>query len=111
MRSGASTVPAALRSVGFGRVNAPPVTTTEAEDCDPRSGPDVPFSERLLLTRPEAARVIGVGVTTLDELVAAGQVIACRVGRKPLFHRADLSDFVSRIREAAHRQAGKVQDQ
>ena len=52
----------------------------------------------LLVSRADAARTLGIGTTTLDALIASGDLRAVRVRRRVLLHPDDLASFVERAR-------------
>ncbi|KLL09503.1 excisionase family DNA-binding protein, partial [Protofrankia coriariae] len=51
---------------------------------------------KLLLTAAEAAAVLGVGRSTVYELMAAGQIESVRIGRSRRIPRAALVAYVDR---------------
>ena len=57
----------------------------------------VPVSEKILLSRHEAAQLLGISWRTLDELVRRGEIRIRRVGGptrgRVLFSRAELQRF------------------
>jgi excisionase family DNA binding protein len=50
----------------------------------------------LLLTIPDAARVLAVGRSTLYELIASDQLATVRIGRCARISVSELEDFVAR---------------
>ncbi len=52
--------------------------------------------EALLIARPEAARLLGVCLRTLDYLIERGELPVRRVGRRVLIPRAALEQFARR---------------
>lgn len=60
------------------------VTTTVSEESD-----------RLLVTRPEAARILGLSLREVDNLRASGRLMAKRHGSKVLFPRTELERFAN----------------
>jgi excisionase family DNA binding protein len=54
--------------------------------------------ERLLLAIPEAARALGIGRSTLYELIAAGDIEIVHIGRSARVTVAGLHEFVERRR-------------
>jgi excisionase family DNA binding protein len=52
-------------------------------------------SQRVTLTVPEAAELLGVGRTTLYELVRAGKFPAVRLGRRILIPRRALDEVLA----------------
>jgi excisionase family DNA binding protein len=61
----------------------------------PRSDPSRPAAE-LLLRIPEAARVLGVGRTTLYRLIDNGDIRVLRIGRAVRIPVDELQAFVAR---------------
>jgi excisionase family DNA binding protein len=53
---------------------------------------------KLLLTPAEVAEVLGVGRSTVYELLAAGLVESVRIGRARRIPRAALDAYVARLR-------------
>jgi excisionase family DNA binding protein len=51
--------------------------------------------ERLMYRLPEAAAILGLGRTTLYELVAAGSIRPVRLGRAIRITRSELERFVA----------------
>ena len=51
----------------------------------------------ILLSRTEAARLLGIGRTTLDRLVAEGAITTVRIGRRALVHRAEVERFAAAL--------------
>jgi excisionase family DNA binding protein len=47
----------------------------------------------LVVTREEAAEVLRLSLRTVDKLLAAGQIVARRVGRRVLIPRAEIERF------------------
>ncbi len=60
---------------------------------------------KLLLTTDEAAEVLGVGRTTVYELLNAGLVESVRIGRSRRIPRAALVAYVDRLRGVAGAEA------
>lgn len=50
----------------------------------------------LLVSRTDAARTLGIGTTTLDALIASGDLPAVRVRRRVLLRPHDLATFAER---------------
>jgi excisionase family DNA binding protein len=77
---------------------------SDASDCkDSVARPDAPSLRNgapspLLLTVPQAALVLGIGTTRLYELVATGELQSVRIGRSRRIARADIDEFVERLR-------------
>jgi excisionase family DNA binding protein len=55
-------------------------------------------SEPLLVRVPEAARLLGLGRSTVYELIAAGDIEVVHVGRACRVPRSALDEFVERRR-------------
>lgn len=55
------------------------------------------MAETLAISVVEAAREIGVGRTTIFELIRKGELKAVRLGARTLIRRADLADFLDRL--------------
>jgi excisionase family DNA binding protein len=51
-------------------------------------------NQTLLVTVEEAARLLGVGRTTMFELIGSGDVKSVRLGRRRLIARKSLESFV-----------------
>lgn len=59
----------------------------------------------LLLDKKQAAKVLSIGVRTLDKLVRTGQIRPLRIGRRVLFARCFLEDYISeRMKRPEHKQ-------
>jgi excisionase family DNA binding protein len=54
-----------------------------------------------LIPRLEAAATLGVGLRTLDRLLADGEITCVRIGRRVLFDPEDLHAFIARSKEVA----------
>jgi len=54
-------------------------------------------AEPLLLTASEAARRLGIGRTTLYELVKAGKIEEVHIGRCARFHRDEVDRFAASL--------------
>ena len=54
------------------------------------------MSEPLLVSNKDAARLLGVCLRTLDNLVAGRELIPVRIGSRRLFRRAALESFTKR---------------
>jgi excisionase family DNA binding protein len=57
--------------------------------------------EQLLLTIPDAARRLGIGRSTLYELIAAGAIETVRIGRARRIPVTALAAFVESLRRSA----------
>ena len=55
----------------------------------------------LLLTNEEAAALLGIGRTTLYQLVWSGKLTPLRIGRSVRFTREQLREFVAHLSETA----------
>ena len=53
--------------------------------------------QTLLVTVEEAARLLGIGRTTMFELIARGDVKSVRLGRRRLISRKSLESFVEEL--------------
>lgn len=53
--------------------------------------------QTLLVTVEEAARLLGIGRTTMFELIARGNVKSVRLGRRRLIARKSLESFVEEL--------------
>jgi excisionase family DNA binding protein len=62
---------------------------------------DVMTETPLLLTTAQVATLTNHGRTKIFELIKAGEIKSVRVGRARLVPRADLEDYVERLRAAA----------
>lgn len=63
--------------------------------------------DRLLLRVREAAEILGLGRSTLFEVIAAGELPVVRIGRRGLRIRpTDLESWIDSHREFTERQAG-----
>jgi excisionase family DNA binding protein len=58
-----------------------------------------PSATPLLVTLPEAARLLAVGRSTLYELIGSGQIATVHIRRAVRIRVDDLRDFVARTRE------------
>lgn len=56
-----------------------------------------------VLGRQDAANYIGVGLTTLDELVKHGELIARKINAKTVFVREELDEWIERLPKASYR--------
>lgn len=56
--------------------------------------------DRLLLRKPEAARLLQVSPRKLDELLSTGKLPAIRFGRSVRIALADIEDFINDARHA-----------
>jgi|KBSMisStaDraftv2_1062788.scaffolds.fasta_scaffold18835_5 excisionase family DNA binding protein len=51
---------------------------------------------KLLFSQKDAARILGVSLRTLQNLIASKQLPVRRIGRRVLVHRKDLESFARR---------------
>lgn len=58
-----------------------------------------PSASRLLLKSDEAADVLGIGRSTLYELLAAGEIESVQIGRSRRIPFAALQEYVDRLRD------------
>lgn len=47
----------------------------------------------------QASEMLGIHRRTLERLVAAGEIAVRRIGRRVLFHRDDLAEYLERVRD------------
>jgi excisionase family DNA binding protein len=71
-------------------------TTATRQEANPMERP-----QPLLLTVPEAARVLGIGRSTLYELIAAGAIDTVHIGRACRIPISALKHFVESLRQSA----------
>lgn len=57
--------------------------------------------DRILVTYPEAAEMLGVGRSTLYELTAAGEIPVVRIGRAARIPVAALRRYAERLEQAS----------
>jgi excisionase family DNA binding protein len=76
-------------------------TTHCARRTEPRQSVDVTLrtSDRMLLTVEEAAERLGVGRSTMYQLIAAGLIDSVRVGRLRRIEPDALATYIARLRE------------
>jgi excisionase family DNA binding protein len=60
-----------------------------------------PAPERLLLSIPEAAAVLGCTVWSFRELLWGKKIKFCRIGRRFLVSPKDLQDFIDKSKDFA----------
>ena len=51
-----------------------------------------------IYTTREAQQVLGVGKTTLWNLISTGEISTFRLGRHHRIHESELNDFIERLR-------------
>ena len=51
--------------------------------------------DSLLLARAQAAQLLAIGLTHLDELIRAGRLTPVRLGRRVLLRRSSLLQFIA----------------
>ena len=61
---------------------------------------DVRANEPLAVRIPEAARMIGIGQSTLYQYVASGEIEIIKIGRSTVVSMDALRDFIERRRKA-----------
>lgn len=54
-------------------------------------------TKSLLVSVPEAARLLGVSRTTMYNLIDAGAVVKVKIGDRGLVTRASVEDYVDRL--------------
>lgn len=57
--------------------------------------------ETILVSRHEAARLLGVGATTIDTMIRTKALRSVRISRRRLVVRASISEYVSRAENTA----------
>ncbi len=77
-----------------------PLVTTPHASADVPAAPTSPAAP-LLLAVVEAAELLGVGRSTLYELINTGQLRTVKVGRRRLVHRNAITEFAQRLDHAA----------
>lgn len=55
------------------------------------------LNQSLLVTVEEAARLLGIGRTTMFELISSGDVKSVRLGRRRLIARKSLESFIDEL--------------
>ena len=55
------------------------------------------WNQSLLVTVEEAARLLGIGRTTMFELIGSGDVKSVRLGRRRLIARKSLESFIDEL--------------
>lgn len=60
-----------------------------------------PVSKPVLVSVPEAARRLGIGVSKLKELVAEGEIRSVKIGRRRLFRPRHLEAYADELDQAA----------
>jgi len=58
--------------------------------------PSVTSKQPLLVTKEEAARLLGVSTKTVQRRVSSGELRAVHVDRRPRFHPADIDAYLDR---------------
>lgn len=56
-----------------------------------------PTTERLFVGRITAAHLLDVSTRTIDDAIRAGELAACRIGRRVLIRRDSLIRFAERV--------------
>ena len=67
----------------------------------PVQGVGMPLAPKTFFTRKEAAAMMSISVSTLQELIAQGQIRDTRIGRKSLIHRTEMERWAKRARRRA----------
>lgn len=57
-------------------------------------------SPRLLHPIPEAAALLGIGRSTVYELIATGEIAVVRIGRRTLIAQVELERYVAHLAPA-----------
>lgn len=70
-------------------------TSIESSETDNRS------SRMALLTVKEAASILGIGRSTVYELIYAGRIRSVKIGSSRRIRRGDLDDFVRDLVEVS----------
>jgi len=55
--------------------------------------------DKRLLSRKEAAQLLGLGISTIDKLVAQGKLVPVRLNRRVLFDLSDLEKIIERAKD------------
>ncbi|EYR64852.1 excisionase [Actinotalea ferrariae CF5-4] len=58
--------------------------------------------DKRLYTIPETAQVLGIGRTTVYDLLASGQLKRVKVGTRALIHADCIDEFVARLMAEQH---------
>lgn len=69
----------------------------EAESVREAVNAALPPRPKLLVSIPEAVHITGIGRSKLYELLAAGEIVSVRVGKRRLIPTASLEEFVARL--------------
>lgn len=54
-----------------------------------------------LMSRKEAASILGISTKTLDRMVESGEISCRRVPIRPKFTRSDIEEFLERKKQSA----------
>jgi excisionase family DNA binding protein len=65
------------------------------------------MSQRILFARADAAFRLGVSLRMVDELIAAKEIHAVKVGRRTLIHAGELEKFARRGTLVKPRRGGR----
>jgi excisionase family DNA binding protein len=68
----------------------------------------VPLSQRLLLRPEEAAAILGLGRSTIYELLRTGELTAAHIGRTTRIPARDLQSWIEQHRSANGADTGMV---
>lgn len=63
------------------------------------------WSEKTLFSRPEAAQILGIGLSTLDSLISYTELPRTIVHKRVLVHRKDLENYIASCRTSVCRGA------
>lgn len=63
--------------------------------------------QRALLTKPEAAASLGIGLTKMKELIASGEIRVLKIGRVVRIEPEEIQRYISRLREEQAVPAGQ----
>ena len=63
--------------------------------------------DKRLLSRKEAAQFLGLGVSTVDKLVAQGKLVPVRLNRRVLFDLSDLEKIIERAKDKGSVKGGQ----
>lgn len=79
------------------RYNGTPGRECLLNEVVPQVGRTALKNQTLLVTVEEAARLLGVGRTTMFELIGRGDIKSVRLGRRRLIARKSLESFVEEL--------------
>ena len=58
----------------------------------------IPITDRLALTLDEVCGLTGLGLASIRRAIAAGQLRSGQLGRRVIIRRADVDDFLRKLR-------------